>query len=278
MQKVKEYPQHHRLHWNFNLTHDDTALTKRATFLPICFNDDLTIATDVDSNPMHASFAESAQAACSPESKVFSISASIQLEMAKAAWPLMRQLKVQIIPIAVAFEDIDATDDRTSLTVGSILSLLDEDTSNNTYPLYNNVVITATTDQQVDMGVDQLGLTATTALEYITFNVPQLFQMLSFGSNRGKLKTCIGGIITRNILGSHPGNTKTTIRMKINLPSKAKFMNKKTFFGIVIRIPPSGLEDQWGQAADATAIDHIVVNFRAHYLEWNHSFNHQRTG
>ncbi len=293
MQKVKEYPQHHRLHWNFNLSHDDAALLKRATILPICWNDDGTVATDVDSNPMHASFAEVTNGACSPESKIFSISAKLQASFTILAWNTdkLRELKIQIIPIAVAFEDIDAKDDLTSLTVGSILSLLDEDTTNNTYPLYNNNVIVATAGQQVDMGTSQLGLTATTALEYVTFNVDQLFQMLSYGSNRGKLKACIGGIITRTVslgstlagIASSPSNRGMrtgafALQLKINLPSKAKFMNQKTFFGILVRIPTSGTEDNYGEAFYTTAVDHINFNFRAHFMEWNHSFNHQRTG
>ncbi len=289
MQRVKEYPQHHRLHYNFNLSHDDAGLTKRATMIPILYNDDGIIATAVDSNPMHASFSESIEGACSPESKIFSISAKLQMDLTITAWNTdkIRNLKVQIIPVAVAFEDIDATDELTSLTVGSILELMEEDTTNVTFPIYNNVVIPATAGQQVDMGTNQQGLTATTALEYITMDMNQLFQALSFFSNRGKLKTCIGGIITRTIgniatiggVGAPKRQNQQVINMKINLPSKAKFMNKKTFFGLIIRIPTSGTEDNYGQAEDiAGATPTVTFNFRAHFLEWNHSFNHQRTG
>ncbi len=244
MQKIKEYPQHHRLHWNFNLSHDDTALTKRATMLPICWNDDARSPPTFDTNPMHSNFAEDTNGGCCPESKIFSISAKLQFGFTKGAWNTdkLRNLKVQIIPIAVAFEDIDAADDLSSVTVGAALELTDEDTTNNTFPIYNDVVITATAGQQVDMGTTQLGLTATTALEYVTFDMDQLFNLLKYGSNRGKLKACIGGIITRNLSvgvnttaktqGSAPAETATAINFKINLPPKAKFMNKKTLFGL----------------------------------------------
>lgn len=288
LQKVKEYPQHHRLHYNFNLSHDDTGILKRATFIPIVYNDDGIIATDVDSNPMHASFAEVTDGACSPESKVFSISMKIQADMTILAWATdkLRNLKIQIIPVAISFEDIDATDERTSLTVGAILELMNG-TDNVTHPIYNNDVITATTAQIVDMGTNAQGLTATTALEHITMDVNQLFQMLSFGSNRGKLKSCIGGIITRTIamtsgqaqpITNVRGLAGTTLNLKINLPSKAKFMNKRTFFGVILRIPNSGSEDNYGSASDTTAVPHITFNIRAHFLSWNHSYNHQRTG
>ncbi len=293
MQKVKEYPKHHKLHYNFNLNHDtDTVNTERATIIPLALNDDGIIATDVDSNPMHASFAEVTEPNCSPESKVFSISCKLQIELTKLAWNTdkLKNLKIQILPIAISFEDIDATDDRTSLTVGAILELMNG-TDNMTHPIYNNVVIPKITDQIVDMGVNAQGLTATTALEFVTFDMNQLFQMLSFGSNRGKLKSCIGGIITRTLTvigdpqsatatGQKARNNSGVIALKINLPSKAKFMNKRTFFGILIRIPTTGLEDNYGLSTDTTDLVgmHVTCNLRAHYLEWNHSYNHQRTG
>ncbi len=288
MQRVKEYPQHHRLHWNFNLSHDDAGLTKRATILPICWNDDARSPPTFDTNPMHSSFAEDTNGGCCPESKVFSISAKLMFSFTKQGWSTdkLRQLKVQILPIAVAFEDIDAADDLSSITVGAALELTDEDTTNNTFPIYNDVVILATASQQVDMGATQLGLTATTALEYVTFDMDQLFNLLKYGSNRGKLKSVIGGIITRSIgletKDRHSNIQKDaaggSIQMKINLPSKAKFMNKKTFFGLLVRIPTSGTESNWGQAEDTTAIPHLTIDFRAHYMEWNHAFNHARTG
>ncbi len=288
MQKIKEYPQHHRLHWNFNLSHDDTGLTKRATILPICWNDDARLPPTFDTNPMHASFAEDTNGGCCPESKIFAISAKLQINATKGFWSTdkMRNLKIQILPIACAFEDIDAADDLSSITVGAALELTDEDTTNNTFPIYNDVVIVATAGQQVDMGSTQLGLTATTALEYVTFDMDQLFNLLKYGSNRGKLKSCIGGIITRrlavaveNTFGGDSGaGSSSTVNMKIRLPPKAKFMNKKTFFGLLVRIPTSGTESNYGEAADTTAIDHVTVDFRAHYMEWNHAFNHQRTG
>ncbi len=289
MQRVKEYPIHHRLHWNFNLSHDDTGLTKRATILPICWNDDARSPPTFDSNPMHASFTEDTNGGCCPESKIFNISAKIQFNFTKGAWvtDFLKNLKIQILPIAVAFEDIDAADDLSSVTVGAALELTDEDTTNNTFPIYNDVVIPATAGQQVDMGATQLGLTATTALEYVTFDMDQLFNLLKYGSNRGKLKASIGGIITRQLaMGLYEriqdvrktGVSGGAIKLQIKLPSKAKFMNKKTFFGLLIRIPTSGTESNYGEAADTTAIPHVTVDFRCHYMEWNHAFNHARTG
>ncbi len=291
MVKTKEYPQHHRMHLNFNLTHDDADATHRATMIPVLFNDDAISPPTIDTNPMHASFAEATEGSCAPESKVFSISCKLQMVLTKNAWNTdkLKNLKVQILPIAVAFEDIDAADELTSLTVGSILELQDEDTTNNTYPIYNGQKITTTTSQVVEAGASQLGLTTNTLLEHVTFDMDQLYQMLSYGSNRGKLKKCIGGIITRILsTGAYQGHGGVSthrkgmgtgiVNMKINLPAKAKFMNKKTAFFLLIRIPPSGSEDQYGEAYDTTAIPHVTINYRSHFMEWNHAFNHARTG
>lgn len=55
-------------------------------------------------------------------------------------------------------------------------------------------------------------------------------------------------------------------------------MNKKTFFGILVRLPIAGLESQYGQSNDTTAKPHVTCDFRAHFMEWNHAFNHARTG
>jgi len=285
MQKVKEYPQHHRMHLNFNLTHDDATETERATMIPILFNDDAISPPTIDTNPMHASFAEATEGSCAPESKVFNISAKIQMNFTKDAWNTdkIRQLKIQMIPIAVAFEDIDAADELTSATVGSILELTDEDTTNNTYPIYNGVKLRGYT---LEFGASQLGLTTNTLGEHITFDMDTLFKSLSYYSNRGKIKASIGGIITRTLsIGSGPATGATKLQnsgdqvvMQIHLPPKAKFMNKKTAFFLLIRIPKSGTESNWGEPTDTTGPDTVTFDFRSHFMEWNHAFNHQRTG
>ena len=213
-------------------------------------------------NPQHASFAKDTQGGCYPESKVYSVSAKLQLSMTKAANAAdsARALKVNIIPVYTAFlEDLTPKDDLSTETVESLLELTHETTDRQTYPIYNGVKLSG---EVVEVGDRQQGLTTNTNLEGITLDLQKLYDALSFYTNKGKLKSCIGGIMTRTIYTAHPGGRLPQFNMKIRLPSASKAINPYTFFGFIIYIPEPEAESQYGVGSDYTAVDHRDVLYK----------------
>lgn len=272
--KQKVFPKPHEMHLNFEMSAETR--TKSGTCIPILYNDDGMSPSTYYANPQHASFAKDTQGGCYPESKVYNISAKIQLSTTKAmaAEDATRALKVHIIPIHTSFlEDLTPTNDLTGESVESLLELTHETTDRQTYPIYNGTDLSGET---VDVGSRQMGLTTNSNLEGITLDLQKIYDALSYYTNKGKLKSCIGGIMTRVIYPSHPGNKPGQYQFKIRLPSKSKAINPYTFLGFIIYIPEPGVESQYGVGSDFTAVDHVHVDFRCRFNEWNDSFNMER--
>lgn len=270
---------------NFNLSADDTDFNNQATFVPVLYNDDGMSPSGYYANPQHASFAKDTQGGCYPESKVYSISAKFQMFLLKEAWNTdkLKSLKVNIIPVHTAFlEDLTPKDDLTGETIESILELQHETTDRQTYPIYAGTKLTGSV---LDVGSRQQGLTTNTNIENISFDLQKLYDALSYYTIKGKLKSVIGGIMTKTVsVGMdtipQPGTKRSkaiaTAQFKLRLPSSTKAINPYTFLGFIIYIPKLGLESNFGEPADTTNIDHIQVDFRCRFNEWNDSFNFER--
>lgn len=276
MVKQKVYPKPHDIHYNFQLSADDTDFNNQATFIPVLYNDDAMTASTYYANPQHASFAEGTQSGCYPESKVFNVSARISMQLMEDAWmtDLLRQLEVVVIPVSTAFlEDLTPKDDLTGETIESILELQHETTDRQVYPIYNGTKLGGNV---LELGSNQLGLTTNTNIEGIDFDLQKLYDSMSYYTIKGKVKSVIGGVM-RKTLAMPDKKTKpgANINLKIRLPKGAKAMNPYTFFGFIIYIPKLGLE-QVGEPTRTSDTDHVQVDVRIRFNEWNDSFNFER--
>lgn len=283
--KQKVFPKPHDIHMNFNLSADDTDFNNQATFIPVLYNDDAMSPSTYYANPQHASFAEDTQGGCYPESKVYSISGKLTLSLTKEAWNTdkLRNLEVVIIPVHTAFlEDLTPKDDLTGETIESLLELQHETTDRQTYPIYAGTKLNGAV---LDVGSRQQGLTTNTNIENISFDLQKLYDALHYYTIKGKVRKLIGGIMHRNLTITvtnemAASNTKNkgggAFQFKLRLPSKTKAINPYTFLGFIIYIPKCGLESKYNQAGDTTDIDHVTVDFRCRYNEWNDGFNFER--
>ncbi len=266
MLKVENWPKIHQINLNFFLNADDATRTKAGTIVPLITADEAMIASSFYTNPRNTNFAPSDESHCCPQSNVNRISGSVQLSLAKFAIETdkVKQMRVTVIPIAVAFEDLESIDEKTTTTIKAILELQSEATDRQTYPIYNGTDLIGDT---TNLGADQLGLTTNEIIEGVTFDQQQLYDALSFYTNSGKLSSCIGKIrhyVVRD--------KSKTFKFNITLPKKAKRMNPYTFFGLLIYVPQLGTENQFGYSTDTTDIPHIQVVLRAQYNEWNPNF------
>lgn len=271
--KQKIYPKPHDIHYNVHLSADDTDFNNQATFFPVLYNDDGMAPSGYYANPQHASFAKDTQGGCYPESKVYSISAKINLQMTTGAWNTdkLRTLDVVIIPVHTAFlEDLTPKDDLTGETIESILELQHETTDRQTYPIYAGTKLSGSV---LDYGSRQQGLTTNTNAENISFDLQKLYDALQFYTIKGKLRSCIGGIMHRRLLYfAKDGH----YRMKLRISPKTKAINPYTFLGFILYIPKLGLESANNQASDTSDIDHVIADVRIRFNEWNDSFQMER--
>ncbi len=111
----------------------------------------------------------------------------------------------------------------------------------------------------------------TQVIESVAFSPVNYYDQLQFMTNSGKLRTCQGGLKTITLTKNRP-----TVKINIRIRPKVKRMNPYTFFGVLINLPIIESVDQIGLAADVTDIDHVEVNMKVRYNEWNQNFNFQK--
>lgn len=262
------WPQSHDLFYSFGLTADGA--TKNSTIVPLIVQDEgMGSPGAIETNPRHDDFAEVAHPQCFPNSMVDSISCRIQLGLSKGAIETdkMRKIRVVIIPYQFAFkEGLEAADETSSETVQTVLEMQKEATTTQSFPLYNGTDLPG--DQRA-MGSLQDGLTTDDKIEGVAFNLNTLYDMLAYGTIGGKLRASIGPIMYKTVAEGRI----TDLTLKIRQDSGAKYMNPYTFRGVLIHVPLSGTQWQYGMAADTTAITHVDVKLVCRYNEWNEHFN-----
>ncbi len=117
------------------------------TILPLIMNDDAQgDPMSFNTNPEHASFAETDMPNCYPDSEIKKFKLTIDIHAMKQLHTVdnVQSLYLEYALIACAFpEDLDAIDELSGLSLKEILELEKETTDRQCYPLWN----------AVDMGV-----------------------------------------------------------------------------------------------------------------------------
>ncbi len=269
--KSKWYPRPHdsQVTFGFGL---ETAVQNQATIIPILMHDEgLGAPTAYEAHPENAAFVEAGEPNCFPQSRINLIQADLEFNLTKSCLVTddIEAVKVGFMPIFMAFiEDYTAIDELTALETQDVLEMQTESTDNQGFPLWNGV------DMKVPKAGSNLlpanipGLTATQAVEGITFSHGEYYDMLHFLTNGGKLKRVQGGLkwitLTRN---------RSTRKIRIRLRGKVKAMNKFTFFGVMCLCLPVASQLQFANAGDTTDLTHVQCSVRYRYNEWNEHFN-----
>jgi hypothetical protein len=271
LQKVKRYPNVHVKELKFQLFADSSQTGYGGTIIPIIAQDEgLGDPNSKYTNPESASFSETNEANCYPDSRVNYAKLNLEMKLSKGAVETdkARVLKVLVAPIYTSFlENLTAKDEVSTEEVEDILELQHETTDRQTYPLFNGNKLNG---DHVDLGTNQAGLTTNTNIEGVTFDVNKLYDCLQFYTNGKKVKKSIGKLKWMYL------SRDKILRMSFRIKSKTKAINPYTFFGLLIHVPAENSRNQLTLGGDLTAIAHVDVRAAYRYNEWNENFNAMR--
>ncbi len=261
----QEYALMHDIEYNFSLSAENTA--KDSTIVPLVMQDGAaqTLATTYV-NPKNTNFEVSNAPNCSPESIIPKMSISFRCALTKGAieTDLVRSLSLNYMFITTAFLNrLDAIDTKTTNDTETILELTHETTDEQVYPLWSGTDLTGGL-----LHANVPGLTTDQTIESVAFDKEMFFDAMHYYDNRQMLRTMAPSMKTVTLKRDYPYIRSGTNYMK----PICKFMNPYSFCGILFHLPQTGAVDQFGLAADTTAIDHINVTMKVRYPEWNKGF------
>ncbi len=224
-----------------------------------------------EANPVHASFVPKAGSKCFPDSKIDKIFSQLTLSLAYGSinTDKLSGLKIGVMPIAMAFkDDYTAIDELSSTEVQDVLEMQTEATHKQGYPVWSG---TDTVEKYTDsdlLDTDEYGLTTNTNNEKIVFDPELYYDANQYMIIDKKLRNCNGGLKWYTLTQKNPIK-----QIRFSLPSKVKYMNPYTFYGILITVPQSGTKYQIPTAAETSAITHLHIGFETRYYEWHEGFN-----
>ncbi len=265
----QEFPLQHNSEFSFDLTAEGA--TQASTIVPILISDQAhTNADTTIVNPRHASYAVVDSATCYPESIIPRIQLSYRCSLTKGAieTDAIRSLSLNIMPIYTAFLNrLDATDTRTGQDTETILELTHETTDEQCYPLWGGTKLANGSTLPSNIP----GLTTNQIIENVVFDKEGFFDAMQYYTNKNMLKTMVGRMRTVLLKRDYPYSHSSN---NFNYPI-TKFMNPYAFCGILFHLPQTGQIDQYGLAADTTAISHVHISGKIRFPEWNKSFNQE---
>ncbi len=272
LMKTRWYPRPHdeKLTWTHGL---ETGAANQWTMVPLVMYDEGKGAPlAYESNPEHASFAETDEPNCFPESKVDFIVAQLVVSMTKASIETdgLHAIRYAYMSIGTAFiDDYTAINELDSNEIQDVLELTTESTDRQGHPLWNDVKMVASFTGSSTLPAAVPGLTGTQLLEGVTFAQNSYYDMLHYKTNGPKLKSVQGGLRWRTLTRQRPVHI-----INIKLRSSAKFMNPFALMAVLFGVPKSGTAEQIHVASDTTNINHVNVNLRFRYNEWHQGFYH----
>ncbi len=269
LMRTQWFPQPHREQLAFLLSAQ--VANKDFTILPICFYDEAQGAPkDLETNPEHTSFAVHAKSNCFINSRVNIVFTEITFSLTKAALETdkVTALKVCFMPITMSFlENYTAKDEKSTNDVQSVLEMQTESTDRQGYPLYAGTKLTEKFSGSGTAHADQLGLTTNQIIENVAFSPTIYYDSLQWYTIAGLVKASQRGLKWLVLSRQRP-----VVKIRIPMSPKAKRMNPYTFFGVLVGVPKADSHEQIPQKTALSAVDHVVVNFKTRFNEWNQGF------
>lgn len=269
-QRLREYPQPHNYGIGYGV--NVSSATANFTNWPIIIQDESVLPASKFTNPRHASFAESGGAQCSSMSEVTNLFTEIRFTLAKGflATNANSALRVCFMPMASAFEDLLAIDEKTSTETQDVLEMTSESTDRQAFPLWDGNALTIKFTASTTIDTATPGLTSG-VMEDIDFDIDLYYDNINFHTNAQKTRNAVQGLRWITLTANNP-----TRRILIRQTSKSKRMNPFTYKGVIIGVPPAGTKYQIPMAADVTSLVHLTIEAQTRYLEWNDMFHSER--
>ncbi len=276
--RVWEYPLQHDFVFGFGLDIDDTAATKNSTIVPLLLQDNAIIDYETKKvNPENEDFAVTAKPNTAAGSYV------PRLMVSWKAWSPSVEIDVmnfKTMQIATSMLNrLDAFDKKTGTDVEAIIGLTHETTDEQAYPLFNNTKLYEGHSVR-DYATDVPGLTTTQQPEGIAFNIEQFFDANHYYTNKEMLRKITGRMKNHYINGPLSSNRRTFEKVAIGysnmMPSICKYQHPYTFCGLMFTCGQAGSKTQMAKTADVTAIEHLTIQGRVRFNEYNPDWNFSR--
>ncbi len=273
------YPLRHRFHYSCGMSLATAAENSTILTLVKNYTDALNKPSTIVVNPMNDLFETETGAICAPMSIIDKLKLTLKFSITRNVLVANSQkaLKFSWMPIFFSFpEKLDAADDKSSDTVATILSLTKDATKEDITPAFATKLDT-NGDSALSHPVSSanftevfgtLNLTTNTGMEGVPFDKNRFHEALTYYTNKGALKACIGA--TRNVSLSLNHLTQTFFVNKF-VPRAIRRIVPYSYFGILIHLPISvDPEQDWYSTAAITAsIADLGVKALIQYDEWN---------
>ncbi len=274
--RVWLHPRIHDFRYVFGLGIDD--ITKTGTIAPILLQDNALIDYEtIKTNKENADFAVFTKPNCCAGSYVPKAMFTWEAWCPSAEIDVMRFYTMDIH--TAMLNRLDAFDKKTGEDIETIIELTHETTDEQAYPLYDGTKLFEGHGVG-DLTTDMPGLTTTGQLENVAFTIEGYFDALHYYTNREMLRTVTGRFEGHKIAG--PLTRDINVREKIIqgyqkfCPGIVKYQHPYTFFGKLFHAPVVGNSRQYQLAAETSAIEHLTVECRVRFNEYNPDFNFSR--
>ena len=269
--KNKWYPRPHHKNNTFGFGLE-SGVENRATIYPVIMHDEgLGNPATYNAHPEHASFALASEPNCYPESRVNSVVVDMKFNLTKdfLETDKLSHVRVATMPITVAFDDTEVTDELSGSSIGDILHLQRETTDRQTYPLWNGVDMKDyVSANSANLPTNVPGLTTDQSIEGIDWNPDVFYNGIQYYTTANKLKSVQRGLKWFNLSKNHP-----TARVRFVISSKVKRINPYTFFGVLAYVPQASSPHQYHTTSDTTDVNHVNCSVQYRYQEWNQGFD-----
>ncbi len=283
---MKEYPLTHDYSYSFELSAEDSTADSGA--MPLyCCDDGLVNPEDVQVNPANDNYESASSWQCFPGSVVQKVNMKLGVCIPTAASVYshntfsadMQGIKIPalvyyILPICMNLDDITEENHRDGTTVGSVLGLQKEaSTENQIHPIFENAnELISDVDYPVPQGgaFGDIGLDTDMTPENVTFNMLGFEQEMRQDALGGLLKAITQGGIRRNtIFADRPQYTNRWI----DTPGRTKRVQRGQYCGFNLAVPQAGQADQFWTIGELSAISHLRISARVYFNEYNDAFD-----
>lgn len=275
MTKTKRYPLPHNFRQKilFDINHNN----RYCTILPIAVSKPQRDPKLINSNPEHPNFIEYSSALCYGGASIDHMFTKLDFNLTKHSIQIdkVEAIKVGFMPIFTSFkEDLVAEDDRTGETIASILHLSKSDGTQSTFP-QSQTTFVGQPSTNTGAGYGSFPCYAQ------PFDIDDYYDQLHYGQISKKLQACQGGLNWFTMTKQHPTRT-----VMIKQRSKTKYMNKYTFFGVMVIVPAAHLWWQIPNPGDVTSpafgtlinSGHVQLRATTRFDEWHDEFDASRFG
>ncbi len=272
---MEQYPLNHKFSSSFGL--GATSATKGATHIPILrASEDTANAEGVEVNPRHGAFAQETGMTCFLGSIVPRIQFNMSMFIPEAAILTgVRHLVVKFMPVYFAFVDsLQAQDDKTDIEVQDVLEVLSSPTKKDVTPLYGTKLFSPgllplSTITFPTEAITDWDMTTDATYEGVAFDEGLMFDALSFHTSAGMLRKAMGPIRSVLVKQDRPFHYSSN---NFTFP-RVKRINAFTYCGFLIWLPQADTQGQTLLDSEITDIEHLHVNYRCRFDEWNPNFD-----